>query len=794
MLSILAFVSLAGPICLVNAEGAMMERAMMSYSIAQRTFEEVASNMTLASALRAVGPKLRNTDVTALLQMDTGKRHHKQHQLRAGSAGVAEAVSMLNKMITESEKKLDLEDVKCSQYIESQTEIMEQVTQDISSFNAQAAAARAHILKAMTTIELIETKLPQVKSDLQEHTEQCSTDVAALKAQLVILEDDASTMGTILGLIDCPTTLLQCLGGGSQAFSHRLLRSKISRLRSQHARQHIQTLLEKMYRHSSRHHRNLTLAPGAMNSTDEPDPKKAARKCSISGSPSCVILRDRFLDINADMLNSIEDVKAKIHKTQTECTETKENFEAQIKDFETRLKGSQSDLAEATETQNEAEEQSRLKSEQYVVLEKDLNKEKQRCRTSITNLRNEICGLKRIRQELLKIKSQPLVIQDCEVSPWSAEECSATCGGGIQRLTRSITIPAEGGAACPPLVMEQKCSMKACPINCEVSSWSGWSSCSAKCGGGVKQRTRSVVVEPQHGGDPCGATSVTESCNIQSCDRNCKLHRWSKWSACSKACGTGFQRRTRRVRVPARGQGRCPKPNSRYRMRYKKCNKHPCVATLASSPTLTCNSKLDVVVVLDGSGSLRSRGWAATKKMGTMLVNAFKGGDTQVATILFSGPRSASTLRKCMRGAGVSIEQCGITWVEHFQSSDAKITAEAAEIGTLQWPRATTMTSMALAAAENELRMGRSDATSLVIVVTDGRPMSARRTFQAARSLRRKARLMWVPVGRNVPIKFLKRCASRPVRDNMVIMKDFATLQSPAAINDIISDACPHVK
>merc|ERR1719454_842226 len=143
--------------------------------------------MTLASAFKAVGTKLQNSDVTALLQMDTGKRHHKNHHLRTGSAGVAEAMGMLNKMITESQKKLDLEDVKCSQYIESQTEIMEQVTQDISSFNAQAAAARAHILKAMTTIELIETKLPQMKTDLQAHLEKCARDKAALKAQLTIL-------------------------------------------------------------------------------------------------------------------------------------------------------------------------------------------------------------------------------------------------------------------------------------------------------------------------------------------------------------------------------------------------------------------------------------------------------------------------------------------------------------------------------------------------------------------------------------------------------------------------------
>merc|ERR1719160_2482396 len=127
--------------------------------------------------------------------MDTGRHHHKHQHLRTGSGNVAQAMSMLNSMITESQKKLDLEDVKCSQYIDSQTEIMEQVTQDISSFNAMAAAARAHILQAMTTIELIETKLPEMKADLKDHLDKCLTETASLKAQLSILEGDAKVIG-----------------------------------------------------------------------------------------------------------------------------------------------------------------------------------------------------------------------------------------------------------------------------------------------------------------------------------------------------------------------------------------------------------------------------------------------------------------------------------------------------------------------------------------------------------------------------------------------------------------------
>jgi hypothetical protein len=176
-----------------------------------------------------------------------------------------------------------------------------------------------------------------------------------------------------------------------------------------------------------------------------------------------------------------------------------------------------------------------------------------------------------------------------------------------------------------------------------------------------------------------------------------------------------------------------------------------------------------------------------------MLVQAFKGGDSQVGVILFSGPTTSVNLGKCFRGTG-TMDECGIQWVDHYQYGSAQLDALSSKIEGLSWPSATTFTSMALAAAEGDLRNGRSDATSLVIVVTDGRPMSARNTMQASQSLRKKARLMWVAVGNNVPIKSMKYWASKPSHDNVVSIKNFDGLKSPSVISSIIADACPKVK
>merc|ERR1719191_1355259 len=120
-----------------------------------------------------------------------------------------------------------------------------------------------------------------------------------------------------------------------------------------------------------------------------------------------------------------------------------------------------------------------------------------------------------------------------------------------------------------------------------------------------------------------------------------------------------------------------------------------------------------------------------------------------------------------------SIEECGIEWVSHFTMETEAL---ASQVAGLQFPAASTFTSMALATAEADLRNGRADAESIVIGITDGRPLSTTRTFAAAESIRQKARLMWVPVGNEVPSEDMETWASLPVRDNMIVVEDFDAL------------------
>merc|ERR1719181_468266 len=102
---------------------------------------------------------------------------------------------------------------------------------------------------------------------------------------------------------------------------------------------------------------------------------------------------------------------------------------------------------------------------------------------------------------------------------------------------------------------------------------------------------------------------------------------------------------------------------------------------------------------------------------------------------------------------------CNIKWLSHF-STDSK--AIASSITSSKFMRASTLTSAALAMAESELGNGRREARKLTIVVTDGRPYSLEATREAAFSLRKRSRLMFVPVTENAPISEIQEWATAP--------------------------------
>merc|ERR550514_38865 len=203
------------------------------------------------------------------------------------------------------------------------------------------------------------------------------------------------------------------------------------------------------------------------------------------------------------------------------CEETKKMLETQIANDETSLENSQTKLAAATEKEATAGEEARQTAAENDQLNKDLVKQMKTCSQNYINFETEICALKKIRGELYKLKGtgSSAFFQDCAVSKWDPEECTKKCSGGDQKLTRSILTHPDGGAKCLPLAAMRSCNNQPCPVDCELDAWSGWSKCSAECGGGVTQRLREVKQAMKYGGAPCGKVSETKACNGQACEK-----------------------------------------------------------------------------------------------------------------------------------------------------------------------------------------------------------------------------------------------------------------------------------
>jgi hypothetical protein len=251
-------------------------------------------------------------------------------------------------------------------------------------------------------------------------------------------------------------------------------------------------------------------------------------------------------------------------------------------------------------------------------------------------------------------------------------------------------------------------------------------------------------------------------------------------------------KREKFVKSAAEGAGKCPGEWTMDRLEYKTCNNFRC-KILTTFPAMTCKATMDIVLLIDGSGSLGTTGWNAEVKAANTFVDAFinGGADAEMAVVLFSGPYTWGGVFRCIgtNTKNVNLEtDCKIKTVTHFTNQLATVKSL---LSAMVWPKGSTLTSVALLAAKSELSFGRKDAHAVIVVFTDGRPLSYRKTLLASKEVRKAARLVWVPVTKFAPLKYIKKWATRRWEENVVVVGTFGDLEKPDVITHIIANICP---
>jgi hypothetical protein len=596
-------------------------------------------------------------------------------------------------------------------------------------------------------------------------------------------------------------------GKKARAHQRRMQALTTSHSHKHHAEQKVITLNKGDHRHRHSHkkrklsvgshkkqhvHKSALLQREAAPEKNNTDPvmsgptvnglKKQGRKCSMAKTPNCQKFMDAMLTMSSEIDDAIASLEAQISKTDTNCRKVEEGFEEQIRDQEQVYNAANTEVATHTSALTESMESCRLRDEEIVSLTKQYNDKMSQCKAELDTHNENECGLRKMRADLLKMSGASAgvtPIQDCEVSAWVKGQCSNQCGGGTQSLTRTIVTPPYLGAACPPLLAERSCNTRKCPVDCKMSSFSGWSKCTAQCGGGVKTRTREVIREAKHGGMPCGATTLTARCNTQSCDRPCVLSRWTKWSGCSKGCGGGYRRRYKRILKRARGNGKCPR--WAQRRQYKRCNTRKC-----KPKTVKCASKLDLMILIDGSGSLGKKNFALQQKAWSKFVKSLKMGEdtgVKVGAVLVGGPKTWWDFIWCKKGYQ---KHCNVQVLSQMTTDNNKV---ASLIEGAKYPSSTFALAAGISTAATVLNSGRSSAQSVVLALSDGRPLSPRNVRAATRRLRRKARVTWIPVKNYRMIRKIKKWVSKPLKENIYPVRNFVKLEKH--IEKLIPNICP---
>lgn len=757
---------------------------------------------------------------------------------------VKKAVEQLNSMVGKAQARLDNASIDCREFKEKNTKGRHLVKVDLNRLDA-----------AMTNLEEKKGVITAAIQTEEENTAQAHETLATLAvdyneartADAEMLEThqkDLEVAKYMLDITKCPSSLLTThssnfLGGHARrtlqiktcvdsngsaeyVFGDPLFESSKSRLSTQ-SRQLLGFALGRVGETAALRAAGLAYGIGSedLDDGDEDEvprklvafqsktpiqphskaEKKQSNRCARM-EPDCGLLHDTFASLWGAMKDTVEELAAKMKADELENIRKKNDVNGQLETSTKETNTLQGTLMETENAYSSTESTKKEKVNELKLLRRSFKKKRRECKNLIREiLYTELCGTISVRNEILKtIGTETSKVVDCEVTHWSAGTCEKvpitryhkstndplpcddSLKGGTQLLTRETLVARQGdGASCPALNMSKKCNQFKCPVDCVVSAWAGWSQCTKECDGGVQTRSRVVEEQPENAGLVCDTLQDARPCNTDSCDRDCTFKAWSSWNPCSQECGSGIQYRTRAVDVPKLGSGTCRKTHRKH----QECNTQACVGDEV------CITKTDVVLLIDGSGSLTSAGFEIFKQFAIELVKKFQGdayGDdaVNVGIVQFGNGHL---------GAGGVVSDAILV-----QALSSDMDGAKNQIEQMEWQRGFTNMAQGVLKANRLLDDSlRKDATGTVVMITDGLLTLKRQTYEAVAKLRTKARLMILQV-KSFPNKaskdVMKKFASFPARSNYMIIRGKKALKSAYVklANDVIRTLCPQAE
>jgi uncharacterized protein YegL len=474
----------------------------------------------------------------------------------------------------------------------------------------------------------------------------------------------------------------------------------------------------------------------------------AADRCSRLEA-DCAHLYDVFAGIWGEVKDQVERLQEEMEQTTLEYEKLKS-----FNNRESEILSHQISSLDAIFIETESEKISLIQQTQILQAEqKALSMSYQelcdKCLEECSYIAGTlICGPLAVRNELVQHLDgdsaiDPTEIRDCVMTDFRAEQCSVECDdnlvGGFQILQREVMEPEDElyGTKCPSTSRTMKCNQFKCPVNCEIDEWSDWSECTRECGGGAQTRQRNIKVHPKNGGAGCAPLTDTQPCNIETCDKDCGLLAWTDWSPCSSACGGGMQARFRDedAAKPAEGiNGQCPDYYDPKRYLNGTCNEDACVGDEV------CIASMDVVILIDSSGSLSQKGFDILKNLASKILDRLKSTSygneaVRVGVVQFGNGH--------LNGTIVSPAKLVQTFSSNFNTTKASIAG-------MKYQKGFTNMAQGLMRAKDLLaKKARDGAAGTVLMITDGFPSFEYETEQAAQRLRKSANLVIAHVKNN---------------------------------------------